>query len=96
VWDTETLKQVHSIDGLNHWVRCLAINKSKDKLYSGSHNTIEIWDATGQFNLRGKLDHTFGSVHSLELTSQYILAGVYSIDDFIVTIRSFVYVTIIL
>lgn len=47
----------------------------QDKLYSGSHNTIEIWDALSKFNLRGKIDHKFGSIHSLAITSQYILAG---------------------
>ena len=61
---------------------CLELLKNQwllqDKVYSGSHNTIEIWDAVGKFNLKGKIDHKFGSVHSLAVNSQYVFAGTYS------------------
>ena len=53
----------------------------QDKLYSGSHNTIEIWEALNRFNLKGKIDHKFGSVHSLAVNSQYIFAGKYLIHN---------------
>ncbi|XP_013393476.1 E3 ubiquitin-protein ligase TRAF7-like isoform X2 [Lingula anatina] len=78
VWDATSLSPLHSIDGLYHWVRALALSQSKDKVYSGSHNTIEIWDSTGKFNLKGKIDHQFGSIYSLVVTQQYIIAGTYN------------------
>ncbi|XP_074645437.1 E3 ubiquitin-protein ligase TRAF7-like isoform X2 [Tubulanus polymorphus] len=78
VWSAKDLEPIHTIDGLYHWVRALAVNRTKDKVYSGSHNTIEMWDASGKFNLRGKIDHKYGSIHSLVLTSKYIIAGTYN------------------
>lgn len=47
----------------------------QDKLYSGSHNTIDIWSVTEPFSLKGKVDHQFGSIYSLAVTSRYIIAG---------------------
>lgn len=44
-------------------------------MYSGSHNTIDIWSVTEPFGLKGKVDHQFGSVYSLAITSKYIIAG---------------------
>ena len=45
------------------------------KLYSGSHNTIDIWDVNDPFSLKGKVDHQYGSVYSLAITAEYIIAG---------------------
>jgi len=48
----------------------------QSRLYSGSHDTIDIWDAaTGKYNLLGKITHSYGSVHALAVTEQYIIAG---------------------
>ena len=51
----------------------------QDKLYSGSHNTIDItidiWDVNEPFSLKGKVDHQYGSVYSLAITAKYIIAG---------------------
>ncbi|OWF34765.1 E3 ubiquitin-protein ligase TRAF7-like isoform X1 [Mizuhopecten yessoensis] len=78
VWEAKTLTHKHTISGLHHWVRALCLNKAKDRLYSGSHNTIDIWDTTGTFDLKGKIDHAFGSVYSLAITHQYVIAGTYN------------------
>ena len=56
----------------------------QDLLYSGSHNTIEIWDATGKFNLKGKISHTYGSVHCMAITQRYIVAGEIHMAQYIV------------
>ncbi|KAJ8303340.1 hypothetical protein KUTeg_019736 [Tegillarca granosa] len=78
IWEAKTLTLKHTISGLHHWVRALAVSPSKDKIYSGSHNTIDIWDTTGTFNLKGKIDHQFGSVYSLAVTKQYLIVGTYN------------------
>ena len=44
-------------------------------LYSGSHNTIDIWHTKDDFTLRGKISHTFGSVYALAITELYIIVG---------------------
>ena len=52
----------------------------QSRLYSGSHGTIDMWDAAaGKFNLLGKITHSYGSVHALAITEQYIIAGETSI-----------------
>ncbi|XP_033754301.1 E3 ubiquitin-protein ligase TRAF7-like isoform X2 [Pecten maximus] len=78
VWEAKTLTHKHTVSGLHHWVRALCLNRAKDRLYSGSHNTIDIWDTTGTFDLKGKIDHDFGSVYSLAITHQYVIAGTYN------------------
>ncbi|XP_060566056.1 E3 ubiquitin-protein ligase TRAF7-like isoform X1 [Ruditapes philippinarum] len=78
VWESKSLILKHTIPGLHHWVRALALNPEKDKLYSGSHNTIDIWSVTEPFALKGKVDHQFGSIYSLAVTSKYIIAGTYN------------------
>ncbi|XP_033625479.1 E3 ubiquitin-protein ligase TRAF7-like [Asterias rubens] len=75
VWLVHTLESVTTIPGLHHWVRALTIEPSQESLYSGSHNTVSIWDATGQFTLKRKLEHEYGSVYSIAITSQYIILG---------------------
>ncbi|XP_052815565.1 E3 ubiquitin-protein ligase TRAF7-like isoform X1 [Mya arenaria] len=78
VWEVKTLTLKHTLTGLHHWVRALALNPDRDKLYSGSHNTINIWSITEPFSLKGKVDHQFGSIYSLAITSKYIIAGTYN------------------
>ncbi len=75
VWLVHTLESVTTIPGLHHWVRALTIEPSQENLYSGSHNIVYIWDATGQFTLKRKLEHEYGSVYSIAITSQYIILG---------------------
>ena len=48
---------------------------SQDKLYSGSHNAIDVWETSGSFQSLGKIDHECGSVHSLAVTKLFIIAG---------------------
>jgi len=48
----------------------------QSRLYSGSHGTIDIWNAAaGKYNLLGKITHSHGSVHALAITERYIIAG---------------------
>ena len=46
----------------------------QDQLFSGSHNTIEIWDVQ-KFCQSEKITHTYGSVHALAVTEKHIIAG---------------------
>lgn len=75
VWKADSLEVIKVISGLYHWVRALALDPQEEKLYCGSHNTVTVWDATGQFNLKRKLDHSFGSVYSIAVSSQYLIVG---------------------
>ncbi|XP_064598686.1 E3 ubiquitin-protein ligase TRAF7-like isoform X2 [Liolophura sinensis] len=78
VWEAKSLTHVHSMQGLYHWVRAMAVSTNKEVLFSGSHNTIDIWDATGKFTPEGKIEHTFGSIYSLTVTHEYLIAGTYN------------------
>ncbi|XP_048577065.1 E3 ubiquitin-protein ligase TRAF7 isoform X2 [Nematostella vectensis] len=78
VWEPSTLELVHTINGLHHWVRALALDEKREKLISGSHNVIHIWDTSGSFALRRKIDHTHGSVYSITVTKQFIIVGTYN------------------
>ncbi|XP_071091952.1 E3 ubiquitin-protein ligase TRAF7-like isoform X1 [Haliotis cracherodii] len=75
VWELKTLALKQVLSGLHHWVRALAFSYKKDKLYSGSHNAINVWDCTDSFAALGTIEHEFGSVHSLAVTQTYIIAG---------------------
>ena len=56
--------------------RVVLCTNFQSRLYSGSHGTIDIWDvAGGKYNLVGKITHSYGSVHALAITDQYIVAG---------------------
>ncbi|XP_053400935.1 E3 ubiquitin-protein ligase TRAF7-like isoform X3 [Mercenaria mercenaria] len=91
VWESKSLVQKHTIPGLHHWVRALALNPERDKLYSGSHNTIDIWSVTEPFGLKGKVDHQFGSIYSLAITSKYIIAGTYNRNIHVFNATSYEY-----
>lgn len=78
VWDCKTLELCHTISGLYHWVRGLTLSTTKDLLYSGSHNTIDIWQTSDHFALKGKIDHNFGSIYSLVITDKFLIAGTYN------------------
>jgi hypothetical protein len=47
----------------------------QERLYSGSHNAIDVWESTGSFQSLGKIDHECGSVYSLAVTKMFIIAG---------------------
>lgn len=47
----------------------------QDRLFSGSHNTIHVWETSGDFAQQDKIEHSFGSVYSLAITKQFIIAG---------------------
>lgn len=92
VWDAKTLKLKHTMSGLHHWVRTLALNPERDKLYSGSHNTVDIWDVNEPFSLKGKVDHQFGSVYSLAITTKYIIAGTIKHGIQVFDVKSYQYI----
>ncbi|XP_041376472.1 E3 ubiquitin-protein ligase TRAF7-like isoform X2 [Gigantopelta aegis] len=77
IWEANTLILKHSLSNLNHWVRALALSTDKQKLYSGSHNTINMWE-TENFTSVGNIEHSFGSVYSLAVTKLYIITGSYN------------------
>ncbi|KAK1342373.1 LOW QUALITY PROTEIN: hypothetical protein QTO34_015138 [Cnephaeus nilssonii] len=72
VWDIMgTELKLKELTGLNHWVRALVAAQSY--LYSGSYQTIKIWDIQ-------TLDciHTSGgSVYSIAVTNLHIVCGAY-------------------
>ncbi|XP_052234114.1 E3 ubiquitin-protein ligase TRAF7-like isoform X2 [Dreissena polymorpha] len=92
IWEAKTMTWKHTIPGLHHWVRALALNPDKDKLFSGSHNTIDIWSVTEPFSLRGKVDHQFGSIYSLAVTSKYIIAGTYNRNIHVYSVKTYEYI----
>lgn len=47
----------------------------QDKVYSGSHGSIDMWSPKPEFNLVGKITHCYGSIHSMAVTSTYIIIG---------------------
>lgn len=75
IWKADTLELVKVISGLHHWVRALALDPLEENLYCGSHNTVTVWDATTQFNMKKKMDHSFGSVYSLAVSNKFLLVG---------------------
>lgn len=47
----------------------------QEKVYSGSHNAIHVWNATGTFKLEAEIPHGYGSVYSLAVTKKYLVVG---------------------
>ncbi|XP_048755261.2 E3 ubiquitin-protein ligase TRAF7-like isoform X2 [Ostrea edulis] len=78
VWDMKTLSLVHTKSGLHHWVRALIVSQDKECLYSGCHNTIGIWNTSGSFQLKGSIPHNYGSIYSLAITHEFLIAGTYN------------------
>lgn len=78
VWDMKTLSLVHTISGLHHWVRALVVSQDKECLYSGCHNTIGIWSTSGSFQHLGNIPHNYGSIYSLAITHEFLIAGTYN------------------
>ncbi|KAK2144505.1 hypothetical protein LSH36_750g01001 [Paralvinella palmiformis] len=64
----------------------------EDMLYSGSHNTIDIWHTKDDFTLRGKISHTFGSVYALAITELYIIVGTYNNNTHLFDVQTQVHV----
>uniref|UniRef100_A0A8C4SCT4 TNF receptor-associated factor 7 n=1 Tax=Erpetoichthys calabaricus TaxID=27687 RepID=A0A8C4SCT4_ERPCA len=76
VWDivgTE-LKLKKELTGLNHWVRALVA--SQNYLYSGSYQTIKIWDIR-TLECVHVLQTSGGSVYSIAVTNHHIVCGTY-------------------
>ncbi|KAJ7417146.1 E3 ubiquitin-protein ligase TRAF7 [Willisornis vidua] len=76
VWDivgTE-LKLKKELTGLNHWVRALVA--SQNYLYSGSYQTIKIWDIRN-LECVHVLQTSGGSVYSIAVTNHHIVCGTY-------------------
>ncbi|KAF7477475.1 hypothetical protein GHT09_011468 [Marmota monax] len=76
VWDimgTE-LKLKKELTGLNHWVRALVAAQSY--LYSGSYQTIKIWDIR-TLDCIHVLQTSSGSVYSIAVTNHHIVCGTY-------------------
>lgn len=93
VWEAKTLKELHAMGaGLNHWVRALAVDHPKEKVYSGSHNAIHVWDATGKFQLEAEIAHNYGSVYSLAVTKKYVIVGTYNRNTHIFDIPAYQHV----
>ncbi|XP_063950908.1 E3 ubiquitin-protein ligase TRAF7-like isoform X1 [Lytechinus pictus] len=92
VWTSESLDLIHTISGLHHWVRALAVDSKMERLYSGSHNSLSVWDTKPPFALKRKLDHTYGSIYSIAITHQYILLGTHSQNVQIYDVETYAYI----
>ncbi|RUS74673.1 hypothetical protein EGW08_017579 [Elysia chlorotica] len=75
VWDLKTMQLKSSLPSENHWVRAIALGRGKDKLYTGSHNAIHVWEAKEDFEKLNTIQHECGSVYSLAVSKTYIIAG---------------------
>ncbi|XP_072169667.1 uncharacterized protein [Diadema setosum] len=78
VWLADSLDLVHTITGPHDWVRALAVDSKMERLYSGSHNSLSVWDTKPPFALKRKVDHTYGTIYSIAITPQYVLLGTYN------------------
>ncbi|XP_059178051.1 E3 ubiquitin-protein ligase TRAF7-like isoform X2 [Physella acuta] len=78
VWDLKSLELKATLPGMNHWVRALALSTNKDKLFSGSHNAINVWDTCENFQKLATIEHECGSVYSLAVNKTYLIAGTYN------------------
>jgi len=68
------LKLKKELTGLNHWVRALVAAQSY--LYSGSYQTIKIWDIR-TLDCIHVLQTSGGSVYSIAVTNHHIVCGTY-------------------
>ncbi|XP_033110036.1 E3 ubiquitin-protein ligase TRAF7-like isoform X2 [Anneissia japonica] len=91
VWDCETLDLIKTISGLRRaWA--LTLDPKKESLYSGAENCISIWDATGQFNLKSKVEHEYGLVYCLKVTDKYLIMGTHNRNIQIFDIKTYEHV----
>ena len=60
---------------------------SQDKLYRGSHYTVEFWNCLGEFNLTGKITHTYGSVHSQTVNAKLIITSTRNVFNIRITMQ---------
>ncbi|CAG2246921.1 RFWD1 [Mytilus edulis] len=78
VWEIRSLTFKTVISGLHHWVRALALSMSKDSLFSGSHNTIDIWntvwDLENMLPIQTLQRHD-GSVNTVIVVGDFMLSG---------------------
>lgn len=95
VWTVVTLELVKSVGEIHHWVRAIAVDPKKKKVYSGSHNTVHIWEAVQPFNPIGQLAHSYGSVYSIAVTSIYLIIGTYNQNTHVYDITSHQYVKVL-
>ncbi|CAL1535281.1 unnamed protein product, partial [Lymnaea stagnalis] len=75
VWEIKSLSLKATLTGIKHWVRALALGHNKDKIYSGSHNAINVWETSEDFQKLATIEHECGSVYSLAVNKTYIIAG---------------------
>lgn len=47
----------------------------KERVYSGSHNAVHVWETEEPFGAADKLEHSHGSVYSLAATKEYLILG---------------------
>lgn len=69
-----TLVKLSWITSTRNWLllQCLF----KECLYSGCHNTIGIWSTSGSFQHLGNIPHNYGSIYSLAITHEFLIAGI--------------------
>jgi len=74
VWNLDNYKCVKVLPGHNHWVR--AINISNGYCFGGGHNIIKMWDM-GNFKCVRTLEQACGSIYSLVVSGNSLIAGTY-------------------
>eukprot|EP01126_Amoeba_proteus_P004438 TRINITY_DN11484_c0_g1_i1.p1 TRINITY_DN11484_c0_g1~~TRINITY_DN11484_c0_g1_i1.p1 ORF type:complete len:466 (-),score=87.86 TRINITY_DN11484_c0_g1_i1:281-1678(-) len=89
VWNMQKHQLVEILPGHNHWVR--AINLSNGYCFSGGHNVIKVWDMAS-FKCFQTLNESCGSIYSLAVHGNMLLAGTYENTVNIWDLRSHKYV----
>jgi len=79
VWNCLNLTCEHVLTGLAHWVwvRALALDEKKTRLFSGTHNAIQIWDTT-TFQCLTTINTSYGTIYSFILTPKFLVCGTYN------------------
>ncbi|XP_065826001.1 E3 ubiquitin-protein ligase TRAF7-like isoform X2 [Oscarella lobularis] len=76
VWDMHRHQMVRELPGQNHWVRALVA--TQNYLYSGSYQAVKIWNLNSESFECVKVVHVSGgSVYSIAVTEQYLIAATY-------------------
>ncbi|KAL0096641.1 cell division control protein 4 [Phycomyces blakesleeanus] len=75
VWDLETGQLAHRMEGHENQVTCIALHSASNRCFSGSlDNTIRVWDTVTGECIKVLKKH-YDNVHSLTLTTDYLVSA---------------------
>ena len=47
----------------------------QDVVYSGSHNKVHVWKASGDFSMLTQMSTSYGAIYSLAVTRKLVIVG---------------------